>query len=373
MTTTTPAPASTAGLRPGADALRQVAHRFLRRFGLVCAAWTVLLAATTPSVERPMVLWAAAGLVSAWAVLSLAVSDPWAWGVGWLVVATLLELAGPAAGTAGWSLVGGATFLVIAAAAVSGRLRLVVGVVVVLSTAALVRPLLSPGWNLGGGLSTLLIFALGATALTWLARLVTATVAERDRLAARLADSERDAAVAAERAEAAARLHDSVLQTLAQLERTARDPGSAGLAAAASADLRAFLRGTGAEHQRLRDALEHRVLTAAGIGRGRLHVHAAGGDPRLDEPLERLLEAAEEAVRNAVRHTDGRVTVMCEARHHRVTIWITDQGPGFDPTAVPNDRLGVRESILGRMERLGGRARLARTPTGSEWELTLPR
>lgn len=360
-------------LRPGADALRQVALRFLRRFGLVCAAWTGLLAATTPSADRPLVVWGAAGLITIWAVVSLTIAHRWVWGVGWLIVAALLELAGPAAGTGGWSLVGGTTFLVIAAAAVSGRRRWVVAVVVVLSAAALARPLLSPGWNLGGGLSTLLIFALGATALTWLVRLVTTTVAERDRLAEQLAATQREAAVAAERAEAAARLHDSVLQTLAHLERTAPDQASAGLASAASADLRAFLRRDRGREQRFRAALEERTMAAAGPHRGRVRVHAAGDDPELDEPLDRLIEAAAEAVRNAVHHTVGRVTVMGEIGPDLATIWVGDQGRGFDPDAIPSDRLGVRESIVGRLERLGGRADLVPTSSGSEWRLELPR
>jgi signal transduction histidine kinase len=360
-------------LGPGAATLRQVALRFLRRFGLVCAGWTLLLAVTTPHAERPEIVWAAAGMVTLWALASLAVPNAWWWGAGWLLVGSLLELAGPAAGTDGWSLVGGATFLVIAAAAVSGRRRLVVAVVVVLAAAALARPLLSPGWNIGGGVSTLLIFALGATGLTWLVRVVTDTVEERDRLASELARAERDAAVAAERAEAAARLHDSVLQTLSQLERASSDPASARLAAAASADLRAFLRHGAGQQDRLRVELEQQVLAAAGNDRGRVRLATAGEDPPCDEALARLVEAATEAVRNAIAHTSGRVSVMCEATPEQVTVWVADEGSGFDPDEVPADRLGVRESIVGRLERAGGSATLARTRQGAEWRLWLPR
>ena len=52
-----------------------------------------------------------------------------------------------------------------------------------------------------------------------------------------------------------------------------------------------------------------------------------------------------------------------------------DRGPGFDLEAVPADRRGVRESIVGRMERHGGDAqRPHRAPaTGTEVELTLER
>jgi signal transduction histidine kinase len=359
-------------LRPGPEALQRVGMRFLRQFGLVCAAWTALLAVTAPSVERPWVLWAAVGVTAGWAAASFVVPPSLVWGAGWLVVATMLELTGPAAGTQGWSVVGGATFLVIAAAALSGRRRLVVGVVLVLSIAALARPLLSPGWNVGGGISTLLIFALGATALTWLTRLVTGTVAERDRLATRLARAEREAAVAAERAEAAARLHDSVLQTLTQLERAAGDPASASLAATASADLRAFLR-QGPGSGRLWALLDRSVMEAAGADRHRVRFTHAGADPEVDARLSRLADAAAEAVRNAVTHTDGPVRVMGEVDAEQITVWVADRGAGFDPEDLPDDRLGVRESIVGRLRRAGGSAELGRTSTGAEWRLRLPR
>ena len=49
-----------------------------------------------------------------------------------------------------------------------------------------------------------------------------------------------------------------------------------------------------------------------------------------------------------------------------------DRGPGFDPAAVPADRRGVRESIVGRMQRHGGRARdHERAGDGTEVELVL--
>ena len=49
-----------------------------------------------------------------------------------------------------------------------------------------------------------------------------------------------------------------------------------------------------------------------------------------------------------------------------------DRGPGFDPDAVPADRRGVRESIVGRMERHGGDAAIHSAPgEGTEVELRL--
>ena len=49
-----------------------------------------------------------------------------------------------------------------------------------------------------------------------------------------------------------------------------------------------------------------------------------------------------------------------------------DRGPGFDLAAVPADRRGLRESVLGRMERHGGRAAIHTRPgEGTEVELVM--
>jgi signal transduction histidine kinase len=56
-----------------------------------------------------------------------------------------------------------------------------------------------------------------------------------------------------------------------------------------------------------------------------------------------------------------------------VEAFVRDRGPGFDLAEVPEDRLGVRESIIGRMERHGGSARVRSAPgEGTEVRLLLP-
>jgi len=52
--------------------------------------------------------------------------------------------------------------------------------------------------------------------------------------------------------------------------------------------------------------------------------------------------------------------------------FVRDRWRGFDLAAVPGDRLGVRESILGRTERAGGTARVRSDSGGTEVRLTLP-
>jgi len=47
-----------------------------------------------------------------------------------------------------------------------------------------------------------------------------------------------------------------------------------------------------------------------------------------------------------------------------IALFVRDRGSGFDPGTVPSDRRGVRESIVGRMERAGGRADIRSSPGG---------
>jgi len=66
--------------------------------------------------------------------------------------------------------------------------------------------------------------------------------------------------------------------------------------------------------------------------------------------------------------------VFAEADDGHLQVFVRDRGPGFDPAAVPPDRRGVRESIVGRMERHGGRAEVHTAPgAGTEVELTMER
>jgi signal transduction histidine kinase len=98
------------------------------------------------------------------------------------------------------------------------------------------------------------------------------------------------------------------------------------------------------------------------------------GDRELDERSRALVAAAREALHNAARHAGdaGPVSVYAEVEDGRTEVFVRDRGPGFDPAAVPADRRGVRESIIGRMARNGGRAEIHPGPGGgTEVELVL--
>ena len=78
------------------------------------------------------------------------------------------------------------------------------------------------------------------------------------------------------------------------------------------------------------------------------------------------MRALREAMLNAVRHAAPPVSAYVEVGSDTVEAFVRDHGTGFDVDTVPEDRLGVRESIIGRMRRHGGTARLRRLEDGTE-------
>jgi signal transduction histidine kinase len=178
-----------------------------------------------------------------------------------------------------------------------------------------------------------------------------------------------------ERAEVAAHLHDSVLQTLALVQRRAGDPAEvAKLARHQERELRSWLAGSEARPgERLADALRaaaEEVEEAHGAPVEAVVV----GDASLDERLEALVAATREALTNAAKFASagGEVRLYAEIEDGMAKVFIDDRGPGFDPGAIPADRRGVRESIIGRMRRYGGRAEIrSGSETGTEVELEM--
>ena len=178
---------------------------------------------------------------------------------------------------------------------------------------------------------------------------------------------------ATERAEIAAHLHDSVLQTLALIQRRAGNESDVvRLARAQERELRGWLyRDPGKEAGQLSEGIK----TAAAEVEDSLG-HAVEvvtvGDCAMTERHEALVQAAREAMLNAALHGGGAVSVYLEVTDSAAEVFVKDRGPGFDPDAVPADRLGVRESIVGRMDRHGGTATINSTQDGTEVRLRLP-
>jgi signal transduction histidine kinase len=175
-----------------------------------------------------------------------------------------------------------------------------------------------------------------------------------------------------ERAEVAAHLHDSVLQTLALVQKRADDPRAvAHLARRQERELRNWLLGRADSGSgTVRAALEASAAEVEEAHGASVDVVAVG-DRELDERGIALVAAAREAMVNAAKHAGGAVSVYAESNDEHTKIFVRDRGAGFEPDAVPADRRGIAESIVGRMERHGGRATVHSSPEGTEVELEL--
>jgi signal transduction histidine kinase/phage shock protein PspC (stress-responsive transcriptional regulator) len=177
-----------------------------------------------------------------------------------------------------------------------------------------------------------------------------------------------------ERAEIAAHLHDSVLQTLALIQRKPGDANEvAKLARAQERELRDWLyAGTTAGAETLQVAVRD-VVAEVEDGHGVPVDLVVVGDRPIDPASRALVQALREALLNAVRHGRAPVSAYVESSADGVSAFVRDRGDGFDPDEVPTDRLGVRESIVGRMHRHGGRADVRRVAAGgTEVSLELP-
>ena len=74
---------------------------------------------------------------------------------------------------------------------------------------------------------------------------------------------------------------------------------------------------------------------------------------------------------NAARHAGGEVSVYLETSASAIDVFVRDRGPGVDLEALGADRLGIRESIIGRMTRAGGTATVRRGAGGEGTEVHL--
>ncbi len=199
----------------------------------------------------------------------------------------------------------------------------------------------------------------------WLFRLASDLTAERE-----------ERVRTQERADVAAHLHDSVLQTLALIQKNPGDTATvARLARAQERDLRSWLFiGEATDERSVASALRGvagQVEDTHGISVDVVSV----GDCDMDEALRPVVAATREALTNAAKHAGTpRVDMYAEIGDAAVDVFVRDRGLGFDAGAMPDDRYGVRNSILDRMQRHGGSAEIKTTlGEGTEIHLHLPR
>ncbi|MCU1458635.1 MAG: putative signal transduction histidine kinase [Actinomycetia bacterium] len=245
--------------------------------------------------------------------------------------------------------------------------RVVAGSVLVVSAGGVFLAANDSGAAVRQVTATILVFTIGVALVLgpWLSR-----------MAGELAEERRERIRSQERADVAAHLHDSVLHTLALVGRSADDPRRVvGLVRSQERELRAWLAGgTATPTSSLAAAIDDAagsVETDYGVPIEVVKV----GDCAVDPQIDALVRAAREAMVNASRHSGApSISVYVEVEDGCVTIYVRDRGVGFDDTAVDLDRRGIADSIVGRMQRHGGKAQIRSDgASGTDVELTMPR
>ncbi|HZB31119.1 MAG TPA: PspC domain-containing protein [Streptosporangiaceae bacterium] len=179
-----------------------------------------------------------------------------------------------------------------------------------------------------------------------------------------------------ERAELAAHVHDSVLHTLTLIQRSAHDSREVQrLARSQERELRGWLYAPRADPDQTLAAAVQKIAGEVEDDHGVPIEVVCVGDCSLTAALGAMLQAAREAMVNAAKYAEApSVSVYAEVSGDDVAIYVRDRGKGFDLDAIPRDRMGVRGSIIGRMERSGGTATVRTAPgEGTEVRLELKR
>jgi signal transduction histidine kinase len=263
----------------------------------------------------------------------------------------------------------------LAGEAMAGRIlrRVLVGGAVLAGTGVVVAAVIATGGRGGpdaaGSVAMFailvagLLLLVGVVMLPWLF-LLTRTLA-RERAARVRAE---------ERAEVATHLHDSVLQTLTLIQKRTGDPAAvARLARHAERELRGWLYGPDADAPAdLAGALRAAAAEVEDRFGVSVELVTVGTCP-LDERARGVAAAAGEALVNAAKHAGvAKVSLYAEVTGSRLLVAVRDRGRGFDPATTGRDRHGLAESIVGRMQRLGGTATIHAAPgSGTEVELCL--
>jgi len=204
------------------------------------------------------------------------------------------------------------------------------------------------------------------------------------RMAAEREVAERSAAMAEERARLARAVHDGVLQVLALVQRRGRELGGE------AAELGRL---AGEQESELRRLIQAQDALAIGTGTADLTAELSGlerlpgvtvstpGFP-VELPaalVQELVAVARACLDNVKRHVgeEAPAWVLLQAYPDRIELSVRDDGPGIPAgrleAAAATGRLGVSESIRGRIADLGGTAELVTGSFGTEWEFVVPR
>jgi signal transduction histidine kinase len=200
--------------------------------------------------------------------------------------------------------------------------------------------------------------------------------------------AQREAAASAERARLARVVHDGVLQVLALVQRRGGELGG---------DAAELGRLAGEQEKALRTLIRSQDAVASTIGRaprtsdlaaalnalatraGTEVALPAGAVELSSDAVTEVVAVVRACLDNVDRHVGEAAPawVLLEDLGDHVEVSVRDEGPGIAPDrlaeAERDGRLGVAESIRGRVRDLGGTASLDSGGYGTEWTFVVPR
>jgi signal transduction histidine kinase len=342
--------------------------------------------AINDELERPAIGWALFAVLISWSVAcAAAYLDGYGRRIAWvsaeIVVVIALMLSTEIVASDQWALDNQswpttlwATNATISAAILLGPVGgMVIGLLVTASNAVLKGYVsIDVGRNATVVIELAVGLAIGMAAQT--ARRAHTELQRAARLAASLEERER----------LSRKVHDGAIQVLALVARRGREIGgpTTELAELAGEQERALRRWVSDAGVRVSEGAEADLVP---ILRGRASDRVSVSLP--PEPVMLSVEVAGEvdaavanALDNVVAHAgaDARAFVLLEDLDDSIVVSVRDDGRGIPAgrleEAADEGRVGVSKSIVGRMNWLGGSARLSTGPgRGTEWELTIPR
>lgn len=261
------------------------------------------------------------------------------------------------------AIIGGALWGAVAALAVAGANYYVKGQIDV---------------NFGRNATTILLVSAAAAVgmAATRARTVHQELVEAIGLAARSAERER----------LSREVHDGVLQVLALIAKRGREIGGetaelAQLSAEQERRLRALIADTADPSPTLAPASRDLAAVLRSAVAHRAQVSAPADPVTVDAHIaDELVAVVDNVLDNVANHAgpDAQAYILIEDLDDQVVVSVRDDGIGIEDgrlaAAEAEGRLGISASIIGRIESLGGTARLESAPgAGTEWELSTPR